>query len=334
MGRADRDDMLHALLLVTEVRIAHRTTVAWREFHAEIDRETKDAERRRDSSTWNNDQVAADCRAAAGTLADKLWTERQGALESLTECEAITTRFGRRLGVYLTDDSCDTTDIRAALAALNDYLVTARQQLSTLLAEDRAALHSLARRAASAAAAGPAAAHWAVNLLTHALTRARHPAARSLLKLRLARSLAAAPAPAPQAARRALNAAEYDLHRAGGDRPAWCTWMSEADLAVDTGQTLLDLGDTRPAHQLLTQGEHLLPASRDKTRGIFLAYQATSHLAHHDTEPAAHAATHALELARRTHAPRCEQLVQRLTPALRPHAHHDAVAHFLHLATA
>ncbi|MZE75201.1 hypothetical protein [Streptomyces sp. SID5789] len=75
--------------------------------------------------------------------------------------------------------------------------------------------------------------------------------------------------------------------------------MSEAVLAVDTGQTLLDLGDTRPAHQLLTQGEHLLPATRDKARGIFLADQAASHLAHHDIEPAADA----LELARRTRAP-------------------------------
>ncbi|MFF8575482.1 helix-turn-helix domain-containing protein [Streptomyces sp. NPDC015237] len=174
----------------------------------------------------------------------------------------------------------------------------------------------------------------AQDLLTRALTRAHHPAARSLLHLRLARSLAAAPTPAPRAARRALNAAEHDLHRAGSDRPSWCTWMSEADLAVDTGQTLLDLGDTRPAHQLLTQGEHLLPATRDKTRGIFLAYQAASHLAHHDIEPAAEAAADALELARRTHAPRCEQLVQRLTPDFRPHARHDAVARFLHVVSA
>jgi hypothetical protein len=47
--------------------------------------------------------------------------------------------------------------------------------------------------------------------------------------------------------------------------------MSEADLAVDTGQTLLDLGDARPAHQLLTRGEQLLPTARDKTRGVFQA---------------------------------------------------------------
>ncbi|MEV5762832.1 helix-turn-helix transcriptional regulator [Streptomyces tendae] len=171
----------------------------------------------------------------------------------------------------------------------------------------------------------------AQDLLTHALTRVRHPAARSLLHLRLARSLAASPTPARTSALRALHAAEHDLNRAGADRPAWCTWMSEADLAVDTGQTLLDLGDTRPARRLLTQGEHLLPATRDKTRGIFLAYQAANHLAHHDIEPAAHAAMAALHLARRIHAPRCEQLVQRLTPAFRPYAHHHAVGRLLSL---
>ncbi|MEU4986055.1 hypothetical protein [Streptomyces sp. NPDC021969] len=96
--------------------------------------------------------------------------------------------------------------------------------------------------------------------------------------------------------------------------------MSEADFAVDTGQTLLDLGDTRPARRLLTQGEHLLPATRDTTRGIFLAHQAANCLAHRDVEPAAHAATAALGLARRIHARRCERLVQSLTPAFRVRA--------------
>jgi hypothetical protein len=111
--------------------------------------------------------------------------------------------------------------------------------------------------------------------------------------------------------------------------------MSEADLAV-AGQTLLDLGDARPAHQLLTRGEQLLPTARDKTRGVFQAYQAASHLTHRASnppriEPTGHAATAALDLARRAHAPRCEQLVQRPTPAFRPYAHHHAVGRLLHL---
>ncbi|MFG3215001.1 hypothetical protein [Streptomyces tendae] len=53
---------------------------------------------------------------------------------------------------------------------------------------------------------------------------------------------------------------------------------------------------------------------------------------HHDIEPAARAATAAIGPARRIHAPRCEQLVQRLTPPLRPYAHQHIVGRLLHLA--
>ncbi|CAL9327651.1 hypothetical protein [Streptomyces sp. enrichment culture] len=169
----------------------------------------------------------------------------------------------------------------------------------------------------------------AQDLLGHALTRARHPAARSLLNLRLARSLAASPTPARTPALRALRSAERDLHRAGADRPAWCSWMSEADLAVDTGQTLLDLGDTSLARQLLTQGEHLLPATRDKTRGIFLAYQAANYLARHDIEPAA---TPGQTRSTSTSTP-ASHANSRTTrppdPAFRPYAHHHAVERLL-----
>ncbi|MEV5173869.1 hypothetical protein AB0L10_22935 [Streptomyces flaveolus] len=35
---------------------------------------------------------------------------------------------------------------------------------------------------------------------------------------------------------RALAAAEKHLDDVGVDRPAWCAWVSEADLAVDSGQ--------------------------------------------------------------------------------------------------
>ncbi|MFD0266163.1 hypothetical protein ACFVGY_06145 [Streptomyces sp. NPDC127106] len=54
--------------------------------------------------------------------------------------------------------------------------------------------------------------------------------------------------------------------------------MSQADLAVDSGQALLDLGETRQAHQLISEGQALLPTSRDKTSGVFLTYQAASHI--------------------------------------------------------
>jgi hypothetical protein len=66
----------------------------------------------------------------------------------------------------------------------------------------------------------------AASILTHALTRAHHPAARCLLHLRLARTLAAQKE--RRGTLRALTAAEQHLGDAGMDRPAWCAWVSEA----------------------------------------------------------------------------------------------------------
>ncbi|WP_406359558.1 XRE family transcriptional regulator [Streptomyces sp. NBC_00715] len=172
----------------------------------------------------------------------------------------------------------------------------------------------------------------AASILGHALTRAQNPAARCLLQLRLARTLAAQND--RQAVLRALGAAEKHLSDAGTDRPAWCSWVSEADLAVDSGQALLDLGDTGRAHQLITEGEQLLPAARDKTRGVFLTYQAASHLDQKEPEPAAAAATQALLLARRIGAPRCTSLVEALLPRFQPYRHTPGVPELLHLAAA
>ncbi|MEU9405784.1 XRE family transcriptional regulator [Streptomyces sp. NPDC048281] len=170
----------------------------------------------------------------------------------------------------------------------------------------------------------------ATEILEHALRRAENPAARCLLQLRLARALAARHDPSDRrAVLRALAAAEQHLDDAGTDRPGWCAWVSEADLAVDSGQTLLDLGDTRRAHQLITEGEHLLPASRDKTKGVFLTYQATSFLDQEEPEPAAAAATEALLLARRIGAPRCITLVENLLPRFQPYTRAQGVPELL-----
>lgn len=172
----------------------------------------------------------------------------------------------------------------------------------------------------------------AAHILQHALTRAQNPAARSLLQLRLARTLAAQDE--RRAALRALAAAEKHLDDAGTDRPAWCAWISQADLAVDSGQALLDLGDTGRAHQLITEGEGLLPPARDKTRGVFLAYRAASYLDLKEPEPAAAAATESLLLARRIGAPRCVQLVDDLLPRFQPYGDAQGVAELLQLAAA
>ncbi|WP_435220588.1 XRE family transcriptional regulator [Streptomyces sp. Tue6028] len=172
----------------------------------------------------------------------------------------------------------------------------------------------------------------AASILHHALTRAQNPAARCLLQLRLARTLAWRGE--RRSAVRALTAAEQHLNDAGTERPAWCAWVSEADLCVDSGQALLDLGDTGRAHQLITEGERLLPAARDKTRGVFLAYRAASYLDQNDPEPAAATAAQSLLLARRAGAPRCINLVSKLLPRFQPYQQVQGVAELLHLAAA
>ncbi|MEU5592636.1 XRE family transcriptional regulator [Streptomyces sp. NPDC020298] len=175
----------------------------------------------------------------------------------------------------------------------------------------------------------------AARILNHALTHAQHPAARSLLQLRLARTLAArGDRSERRPVLRALAAAEKHLNDAGTNRPAWCAWISEADLAVDSGQALLDLGDTARAHQLITEGEGLLPSTRNKTRSVFLAYRAASHLDLNEPEPAAAAATQSLLLARRLGAPRCAQLVDDLLPRFQPYARAQGVPELLQLAAA
>ncbi|MBZ3906542.1 helix-turn-helix transcriptional regulator [Streptomyces griseiscabiei] len=168
----------------------------------------------------------------------------------------------------------------------------------------------------------------AAGILERALSGTRHPAAQSLLQLRLARALAAQGE--RRATLRALTAAEHLLDASSQEPvPAWCVWMSSADLAVDSGQALLDLGDTRRAHQLISEGRKLLPPSRDKTRGVFRAYEARSHLNLREPERAATAAMEALQVAQRIGAPRCVDLVRDLIPAFEAYSHAQGVGELL-----
>lgn len=114
------------------------------------------------------------------------------------------------------------------------------------------------------------------------------------------------------------------------DMPAWCSSMSPADLAVDSGRCLLDLGDITRAHTLIAEGQALLPPSRDKTRGIFLVYRAQGHLSRRAPEAAAADALEALHLAERIGAPRCVQLVHDLAPAFIPYRTAEGVPELLH----
>lgn len=142
----------------------------------------------------------------------------------------------------------------------------------------------------------------AAGILEHAVPRTQHPAARSLLRLRQARALAALGE--DRQCRRALTAAEAALGTPSYDpAPTWCSWMSHADLAADGGRCLADLGHQRQAHQLMDEGIALLPATRPKTKAVFLTYQAETYLRDGEPDTAAAAALRSLDLASRAEAP-------------------------------
>ncbi|MFJ8086272.1 XRE family transcriptional regulator [Streptomyces sp. NPDC096205] len=158
----------------------------------------------------------------------------------------------------------------------------------------------------------------AIPLLETAQSHTRSPAARALLQLRRAGALAASGD--THATHRALLAAEKDLNRARpATTPAWASWMSPADLEVDSGRCWLALGQPRRAEQALTHGVALLSPSRERTRSLALAYRAETALARRDLETAAHDARTALDTALATDASRCIRLVQQSVQRITRH---------------
>ncbi|RLV09056.1 hypothetical protein CTZ27_06850 [Streptomyces griseocarneus] len=169
----------------------------------------------------------------------------------------------------------------------------------------------------------------AASVLDRALRRPLHPAARSVLYLRKARAHAALGE--ERACTRALEAAEHVFERAAdaGTAPSWCTWMSHSDLAVDAGRCLLDLGHTRQAHALIQEGTGVLPLAREKTRAVFLAYEAENYLRGGEIDQAAHAAHTAFTMADSIGAPRCTALIRGLAPGFRKHREAPGVERLL-----
>ncbi|MFI5705181.1 helix-turn-helix transcriptional regulator [Streptomyces xanthochromogenes] len=167
----------------------------------------------------------------------------------------------------------------------------------------------------------------AIDVIDHALTRTHDSTARSLLHLRKARALAMNGE--ARACRRALDAAEHSLATATATPPAWCAWMSPADLAVDSGRCLIELGETRPALHQITQGVSLLPDARAKTRAVFLTYQAETLLGQGEIDHSAATAHEALLLAQRMGASRCTRQIGALTPQYQLHGHHPDVQQLL-----
>lgn len=109
--------------------------------------------------------------------------------------------------------------------------------------------------------------HAAVDPLTHALARTSHPTARSLLHLRRARAYAAAGARAE--CYRDLTAAETAITTdASTPPPSWCSWMSTADLSVDAGQCLLDLGNAPKHVPGSTKGWPCSPSAGTRPAGL------------------------------------------------------------------
>ncbi|MFF5128083.1 helix-turn-helix transcriptional regulator [Streptomyces syringium] len=173
----------------------------------------------------------------------------------------------------------------------------------------------------------------AVAILDHAISRADHPTARSLLNLRKARAHAALGE--ELACTRALGAAERFLEAASSTpAPDWCTWHAPTDIAVDTGRCLLDLGYHQRAQQLIEEGTSMLPDARLKTRAVFLAYEAESFLQSGEIDHAAATAHTALAMATRIGAPRCVALVQGLVPLFAAHTSAQGVPELLNLARA
>jgi hypothetical protein len=84
-----------------------------------------------------------------------------------------------------------------------------------------------------------------------------------------------------------------------------CWWMSTADLAVDSGQCLLDRGRTEEACARIDEGLTLLPRARDRTRAVFRTYEARTFLQAREVERALAVSTGSLDLATRIGADRC-----------------------------
>ncbi|MEU6621934.1 restriction endonuclease [Streptomyces litmocidini] len=144
IGKADRDDMLQALLWVSEVRIADDLVLAWQRFRQEIEREEQEAQLRRDKNRWELDQVAILAREAADKLLKGLAEEGFEAGEALAECEQTLQALRNRLGKSPDYEQDRLSDLRTVLSVLSDQLPLAKQRLAALLTKDRERLYPLA----------------------------------------------------------------------------------------------------------------------------------------------------------------------------------------------
>ncbi|MEU3298846.1 MULTISPECIES: XRE family transcriptional regulator [unclassified Streptomyces] len=151
----------------------------------------------------------------------------------------------------------------------------------------------------------------AIQVLEHARSRTRSPAARSLLDVRRARACAVLQD--HQATQQALTSAETELNRSfSRSTPPVVSWMSMADVNADAGRCWLDLGDPGRADTAIGAGLDELDPRRSRTKAVFLTYRAEGALHNRDAAAAAADARFALDTALDSGAARCVDLVSAL----------------------
>ncbi|MFB7126159.1 XRE family transcriptional regulator [Kitasatospora sp. NPDC056273] len=157
-----------------------------------------------------------------------------------------------------------------------------------------------------------------VRLLERALARPMHATVRSLLHLRKARAHAALGETA--SCRHHLTKSEAELARTNADAPpSWAAWMSEADIEIDGGRCLIDLGDAGAGMKRIDRGLSLLTKPRSKTYAVFQTYRAEALLHQGQVEEATSVLSSALETARQIGATRCTEQVAQISDRLHNH---------------
>lgn len=145
LGRADRDDLLAALVWVAEVRLAEGLTEEWREFCAHLQRETDDAEKRRNMLAWtSDDQLADHMGERASKVADALREEHYEAEQCLSQCKQIAKEASNRLGLAPDEGYEDCRETRVSLGILAAQLEAGQQRVDQLMSEYRGRAHVLA----------------------------------------------------------------------------------------------------------------------------------------------------------------------------------------------
>lgn len=129
------------------------------------------------------------------------------------------------------------------------------------------------------------------------------PAVRALAASRLSRAHAAVGADG--ASRRAMAEAERQLDAAEGEfTPSWLYWFDAAELAAQSGQSLLDLGHAHEARPLLEQALAMQDACYVRDRCLYSARAATARALTGDLDGARTLGREAARLSRHCGSPR------------------------------